>query len=437
MPLSVSAAEAGLLAAPWDAARQDDTMEQAARGFYAATADLTQHGKHDHPSDRIVLDDTAATLALELGAEPAAARAPSISEYVKLPGSGDGFTVTVFADGHADFKRQAGGPEGALTAPGADAVLAQYGAVIGHAPSQDELAGFLAARVAGGALPGASASGAPAAAGAGAPAGAGPAAVLTLTGADGAVLARGTAAALLGQWSALVALNNAVTPNIELPAQASGQPVLLNATEGAAFLLGLVLQGGAGPADAAAGGVAGGVVLGTPPPGLVASYNHSLAWLGQIDQPMLAVAAHWQALAEHDAGNADRVKLDLTAAHLALQIAAAPEGARGALSTTVQLSGHKTQVTVRQTSTDLTGGAQFHDIDATDIGALVEQVVGIVADVLSFVPVVNLVAIPVAIAVSAAEGAQDLASGDILGGVLALAGAAAGGAGAWAQADTM
>ena len=61
------------------------------------------------------------------------------------------------------------------------------------------------------------------------------------------------------------------------------------------------------------------------------------------------------------------------------------------------------------------------------------QVVGIVADVLSFVPVVDAIAIPVAIAVGAAEGAQDLADGNILGGVLALAGSAAGGVGQYAS----
>ena len=142
---------------------------------------------------------------------------------------------------------------------------------------------------------------------------------------------------------------------------------------------------------------------------------------------MLAVAAHYAAQARADAGDADRVKLDQTAEALALRIAAEPEGQRGPLSQTVQLAGHRTQVTVQQTTTDVTGGAQFHDLDETDLGALFEKVVGVVADVLSFVPGVNAVAIPVAIAVSAAEGAQALSGGDVLGDVLSLAGAAAGG----------
>ena len=106
MPLSVSSAEAGLLAAPWEGAAGDAVLEQAARGFYAATADLTQRGKNDHPTDQIVLGDVAATLALELGAQAPGSRAGSLSEYVKLPGSGDGFTITVYADGHEDLHRK-------------------------------------------------------------------------------------------------------------------------------------------------------------------------------------------------------------------------------------------------------------------------------------------------------------------------------------------
>ena len=58
------------------------------------------------------------------------------------------------------------------------------------------------------------------------------------------------------------------------------------------------------------------------------------------------------------------------------------------------------------------------------------QVVGIVADVLSFVPGVDAVAIPVAIAVGAAEGGQDLADGNILGGCCRLPGRRRG---AWAS----
>ena len=393
MSESVSQAEAGLVAAPWAGAAQDATLEQAAKTFYALTADLTQHGKKDHPTDRIVLDDTAAMLALELGAEPASSRAASLSEYIKLPGSGDGFTITVHADGQADFKRRAHGPDGVDTAPGAEAVMAQYAAVIGHAPSQDELAGFLAARVAGGAL----AFGATVAGVAGAAAASAATAVLMVTGADGAVLAMGTAAQLLAKWSLLVALNNAVTPNIELP----GQPPLLNATASAACLLGLAMQAG------------------TVSAGLVQSYNATVSWLDKIDQPMLAVAAHYAALAKADAaaGATGRVTLDQTAAQLALAIATEPEGARGSQSQAVHVDGHETKVTVSQTTTDLTGGAQFHDLANTNILSLVEQVGTAILDVAA---VVVPVLAPAAVAVNVAEAGQGFAEGNVLGGVLSL-----------------
>ena len=92
-----------------------------------------------------MLDDVAATLALELGAQDPGHRAKSLSEYVKLPGSGDGFDITVYADGHETLNRTAHGPGGATSQPGAAAVIARYAAAIGRVPSQDEMAGFLAA----------------------------------------------------------------------------------------------------------------------------------------------------------------------------------------------------------------------------------------------------------------------------------------------------
>ncbi len=414
MSMSVTSAEAGLIAAPWQAAEQDATLEQAAKNFYEQSKDLTQHGKKDHPTDRIVLDDVAATLALELAAQDPAHRAHSLSEYVKLPGSGDGFQITLSANGSETLNRTPNGPGGATSLPGGDAVIAQYAAVVGHTPSQDEMAGFLAAAVAGGSLP----------------AGTNPAtAQLTVTGQDGTVLATGTAAQLLAQWAGLLAANEEVTPTIILtassgpgndPTNGPGEPQqqaqILNGTEGAAFLLGLAIQGGATTGA------------------MVAGYNSTVSYFDQIDQPMLAVAVHYEQGAEaaQKAGNSALATLEETAAKLALQIAAEPEGARGSLSQTLHVGGKETEVTVSQTTTDITGGAQFHDIDQ-GIGGIIEQVVGIVADVLSFVPVVDAIAIPVAIAVGAAEGGQDLADGNILGGVLALAGSAAGGVGQYAS----
>ena len=415
MSMSVTSAEAGLIAAPWQAAEQDAALEQAAKNFYDQTKDLTQHGKKDHPTDRIVLGDVAATLALELGAQDPAHRAGSISEYVKLPGSGDGFQITVDANGSETLNRTPDGPGGATSLPGGDAVIAKYAAIVGHTPSQDEMAGFLAAAVAGGGMP----------------AGTDPAtAQLTVTGQDGSVLATGTASQLLSEWSALLAANEEVTPTIILAASsgpgndstnAPGEPQqqaqILNGTEGAAFLLGLAIQAGATTGA------------------MVAGYNSTVAYFDQIDQPMLAVAVHYEQAAEaaQQAGNANGAELDETAAKLALQIAAEPEDARGSLSQKLDVGGHQMLVTVNQTTTDITGGAQFHHDDPSGILGIVEEVVGTVADVLSFVPVVDAIAIPVAIAVGAAEGGQDLASGNILGGVLALAGSAAGGMGKYAS----
>ena len=124
MSMSVTQAEAGLIAAPWQAAQQDATLEQAAKNFYEQSKDLTQHGKKDHPTDRIVLDDVAATLALQLGAQDPGHRAGSLSEYVKLPGSGDGFDITVYADGHQTLNRTPNGPEGRTSRQRIDKLLA-------------------------------------------------------------------------------------------------------------------------------------------------------------------------------------------------------------------------------------------------------------------------------------------------------------------------
>ena len=161
------------------------------------------------------------------------------------------------------------------------------------------------------------------------------------------------------------------------------------------------------------------------------------------DPGMLQVAANLLLAVQlaQRAGNADQVQLASTAYQLATKIADLPPAARGGPSWGMSASvkdhdGHTVDVIVYDDTSGAcgpTGHVIYHDKPNDPILGTVEQVVGLVADVLSFVPGVDAVAIPVAIAVSAAEGGQDLASGNILGGVLAIAGAAAGGVGAWAS----
>jgi hypothetical protein len=288
MPISVTEAEAGLIAAPWAAAAQNDPgLEQAAKNFAALVGSASQQGK-PNPDDWAIMDDLEALLAVELAAQPASSRAASLSIYVKMPQDHDGDTITVYADGRATVGRDRRGPDGTDSLPGADAVMAQYAAIIGHTPSQDELAGFLAARIAGGPLPSAGAAG-------------GTAPVLTATGAQGQVLATGTAAQLLGQWAQIVALNGEATPSLTMPnTESSGSPTPLNATQQSGFLLGLALQQGSAGAA------------------MVQGYNQTVSYFNQIDQPMLSAAAYWQNRAQADiaAGHSDRVIADDTAAQL-------------------------------------------------------------------------------------------------------------------------
>ncbi len=240
MPLSVVEAE-------------DSTLEDATEEFVAQTSHLTQSGAKDHPTDCIVLYDTAATLALELGAEPADHRASSLTRAITLPGSGNTFAITVDRSGHANYKIEHDGRAGDNSALGASQVLSFYAALLGHPPSQDELAGFIAARIAGEAAPRVP--------------GRGPAAVTTVTAraSDGTVLATGTPAAVLAAMATLVVLNDGVMPSLDLP----GQPPLQNATQAAACLLVLTIQAG------------------TTTAATIDTYNQTVSWFDQIDQPML------------------------------------------------------------------------------------------------------------------------------------------------------
>ena len=60
----------------------------------------------------------------------------------------------------------------------------------------------------------------------------------------------------------------------------------------------------------------------------------------------------------------------------------------------------------------------------------IEEAAGVVADALSFVPGADFIAIPLAVGLGLATGGQELAQGDVVGGLLSIAGAAAGASGA-------
>ena len=230
-----------------------------------------------------------------------------------------------------------------------------------------------------------------------------------LTEPNGTVVALTTAGNLLAQLPVAVTLSNGATPILDLPD--GSQMTFANANQLTAAILGLALEQG----QASVGTLAG--------------YGATMDWLTQIDQPMLQVAANLMAQAQlaQSEGNQAQQTLAMTAYSLALQIAALPPAARGGvdwgLSSSVQVDGHTTDVIVYNDTSSPYGNVVYHDKSNDNIAGIIEQVVTVVADVLSFVPVVDVVAAPLAAVLNTAEAGQGFAEGNVLGGILSLASA--------------
>ena len=154
------------------------------------------------------------------------------------------------------------------------------------------------------------------------------------------------------------------------------------------------------------------------------TFHQDVAWLDQVDQPMLNVAQNLEDLAAYDsARNAtDQATLAHAAARIALRIAAEAPGTRGQLTEKVGVSGHETKVTVFANTLDPFGGATYHDIDP-GIGGILEVAGLAVLNIAAAVfPETGL---PYAAAAAdAAEAGKDFANGQILDGILQLAAAA-------------
>ena len=154
------------------------------------------------------------------------------------------------------------------------------------------------------------------------------------------------------------------------------------------------------------------------------TFRQDIAWLDQVDQPMLNVAQNLEDLAAYNAARnaTDQATLAHAAARIALRIAAEAPGTRGQLTEKVSLPGHQTQITVFANTLDPFGGATYHDVDPGILGIL--ETVGVV--------IINVagVAFPgspftyAAIAVDLAEAGKAFSNGQILQGVLSLAAAA-------------
>ena len=146
-------------------------------------------------------------------------------------------------------------------------------------------------------------------------------------------------------------------------------------------------------------------------------------WLNQVDQPMLEVADEFEdsAAVAQSQGNQNLVILDNTAANISLQIAAEAPGSRTAITQTVSLSDHKTEVTIDPNTANPYSSAVFHDIDP-GIGGLLEAIGLAVLNVAAAVfPETGL---PYAAAAAdAAEAGNDFANGQAISGVLSLASA--------------
>ncbi len=122
------------------------------------------------------------------------------------------------------------------------------------------------------------------------------------------------------------------------------------------------------------------------------------------------------------AGNWNLVQTLETAADVSLKIAAQPEGQRTKLTERFMHKSTKHDITVDPNTADPFRTFKDHSKGKDDIGAIVEQVVGVVVNV---VGVVFPVTAPLAVAWDVAHAAKSFAEGNVLGGVLQL-GAAAG-----------
>ena len=219
---------------------------------------------------------------------------------------------------------------------------------------------------------------------------------------DGSLMASGSARDILAILPVLVTMNGGLVPTLLLP---SGVSVpFSDAMQLAGYLFRTGLH-----ADSV-------------DPLLQASFAKTQGWINQVDQPALQSAVHFGMLARADtaAGDATQAQLHNVAASLLLQLAGEDPGSRGnSISSRMQVDGKDTIITAY---TD--GGVDFHSIDH-GISGIVEAVVAIVADVLAVVQ--PEIGIPLAVAVHLAEAGQAFADGNVIGGILNVAGAASAG----------
>ncbi len=146
----------------------------------------------------------------------------------------------------------------------------------------------------------------------------------------------------------------------------------------------------------------------------------------QRNDKMLGVAQQFvdaarQAVAQN---NWNLVQTLETAADVSLQEAAKPAGQRQTLTETFQHKDVKHYITVNPNAANPFASFSDHSQSTGGLGAIIQQVVGVVVNVLAFVPGVNIVAAPLAVAYDAAQAGENFANGNILGGVLSLGSAA-------------
>lgn len=124
-------------------------------------------------------------------------------------------------------------------------------------------------------------------------------------------------------------------------------------------------------------------------------------------------------------GNWNLVQTLETAADVSLQIAAQPEGSRHAVTERFVHEKVKHDITVDPNAADPFASFSDHSKGQDVIGAIVEGVVGVVINILAVIPATAPVFAPIAVAWDTAQAGKNFAEGNILGGFLSLASAAA------------
>ena len=165
--------------------------------------------------------------------------------------------------------------------------------------------------------------------------------------------------------------------------------------------------------------------------------NRDVAWLDQVDQPMLDLANRETDLAAYNdsVGKGDQAALARLAATVAMQIAAMPATQRTTVTAKTQSQGHEVDVTVYANSGEANGPpVRFHNVDPGILGIL-EQVGVVLINAAAIAFPETGVLVVAAAAVDAAEAGKAFANGQVIQGILDLAAAAGGAAGGVGAVD--